>query len=93
MSLFGDLFKVAFPTILSALKAIGDSQVKGENLSSEQLAYLYSGYVLIKTNFAKLVESTENEFDDEALNALAEFAADTLAEAGIQVPVIPVELQ
>ena len=93
MGFFDDLVKIAFPLILSAVESIADSQVDGASLSSEQKGWLYSGYVLINVNFDKIVESTDNEYDDQTLQSLSDFAADTLQEGGITVPFIPPELQ
>ena len=46
-------------------------------------------YNIIKVYGDDIVESTENEYDNAALDVLAVFCADTLAEAGIFVPEIP----
>ena len=63
-----------------------------EELNKDQKQLLYSGYVLLNTWADDIVESSENTYDDDALQILSDFAADTLAEAGIIVPVIPDEL-
>ena len=92
MSLFEDLLKVVFPLALEGVKKLADSQVDGATLSKDQKRALYIGYVAIELKFQELVASTDNEFDDAGLAALSGFAQDTLEEAGIEVPDIPLEL-
>ena len=89
MSIFSDVLKLAWPLILKAAQSLADAQVKGEDLSKEQLSYLYSAYVIIKANGLRLVASTDNPYDDAGLEELASFCADTLMEASIQIPAVP----
>jgi len=92
MSLFEDLLKVVFPLALEGIKKLADSQVDGATLSKDQKRALYLGYIAVELKFKELVDSTDNEFDDAGMAALSEFARDTLEEAGIETPVIPLEL-
>jgi len=85
MSVFDDLFKIVFPIILPGLESLADGWVDGSELKKDQKQLLLSGYVLLNTHADDLVESTENEYDDEGLMALSDFCKDTLAEAGIDV--------
>ena len=88
-----ELLENAFPLVLQAAQKLADSAVDGANLGKDQKQALYAGYVIINTHFDDLVESTANEYDDQLLDALSAFCADTLEEAGISVPVIPEELE
>ena len=92
MSVFTDLLEKALPIVLSGAKKIADAKVDGALLNKDQKQALYAGYVVIQVYGDDLVESTENEFDDAGLDALAEFCVDTLDEAGVTVPIIPDEL-
>jgi hypothetical protein len=92
MSWITDLLENAFPLILNTAKQIADGLIKGENLNRDQKQALYSAYVIIKVHGDELAESTANTFDDDGLRTLAEFCEDTLAEAGIDVPIIPEDL-
>ncbi len=89
MSILGDIVKVAWPLLLRAAQGIADSQVDGATISPAQKKIIYAAYVVIKTHGVDLVDSTDNPYDNAALDALAEFAADTLLEGGINVPIIP----
>lgn len=92
MSLWKDLVELVFPLVLTTAKSIADSQIKGEELTIDQQEAFYTAYVIIDVYGDKLVESTKNEYDDQTLQALKEVAADSLLEAGIDVPEIPVFL-
>lgn len=82
MAFLDDLIKSAFPLILSGVGSLADSQVAGAELNVDQLRLLYVGRELIETYGDELVASSENTYDDQALDALAAFAKDTLIEAG-----------
>lgn len=88
MGLFGDIYNAVIPIA----QGLADNFVAGENLNKDQKQGLYIAYVAAKVYGDDIVESTENEYDDVGLEALADFCADTLEEAGIIVPVIPDEL-
>ena len=90
MSIWTDLLEKAWPLILKAAQGLADSQVDGATLSANQKRYLYTAYVAIQVHGVDLVANTANPYDDAGLEALAEFAKDTLAEGGITVPDIPV---
>ena len=92
MSVFGDLLEMAAPVLLKALETFADSYVEGSSLNKDQKQLIYSAYVLINVWGDDLVESTENTYDNAALEVLSAFAKDTLEEAGIGVPLIPDEL-
>ena len=92
MGFFADLIENLAPVVLAGVQTLADGLVKGETLNKDQKQTLYSGYVLMETWGDDLVESTENTYDDAALESLASFCKDTLEEAGIQVPIIPEEL-
>lgn len=90
MSVFSDLLEVALPLVLRAAQGLADSQVDGATLSAKQKQYLYTAYTAIKVHGVDLVANTQNPYDDMGIEALADFAKDTLEEAGIKVPDIPV---
>ena len=92
MSVFGDIFKAIFPVVLNGAKAVADSYVKGDELSLDQKKILWNAYNIAKTAPIHIVESSENEYDDQALDALVELMEDTLTEAGLPIPEIPEEL-
>ena len=89
MGFVGNLLLDALPTVLALAKQLADSQVKGEDLTKDYKQGLYLAYVAIKVYGDDLVESTANPYDDQVLAEVADFAKDTLAEAGIIVPEIP----
>jgi hypothetical protein len=93
MSIWSSLLEAAIPLILSAAQSIADSAVDGASLNKDQKQALYGAYVLINLYGDDIVESTENIYDNASLDALSSFASDTLAEAGIMVPIIPAELE
>lgn len=89
MSIFEDILKMSLPVILATAQKLADAAVDGATLSADLKGVLYEAYVVIQIHGEKLVDSTDNPYDNEGLDALAEFAADTLLEAGIEVPEIP----
>ena len=89
MGFWGDFLESGFPLILDGAKAIADASVAGEDLNEDQLAGLWNARNLITTHGAKIAASSENTYDDTALEKLAEFALDTLEEAGAPVTAIP----
>lgn len=89
MSLLDDILKVAVAPILSAAGSLADAAVDGATLGKKGKQALWTAYNIAMVHGDDIVESTENEYDNAALKVLAEFCADTLAEAGIIVPVIP----
>ena len=93
MSFWNDLLKAAWPLLLKAAQSIVDSQVDGAEMNKDQRQIVYTAYVVGNVWGDDFVESTENTYDDEALNALMESCADLLLEAGVAVPVIPDELE
>lgn len=92
MSWLTDLFKIIFPVALDGLKLLADSEIDGAKLNKDQKSGLYLTYIALKTNFKRIVESTENDYDDQTLQKLVELAEDTLTEAGIEIPIIPPEI-
>ena len=92
MSFLSDFAKTIFPIVLSGAKSLADSQVDGLDLNEDQRKAFYSAYVEINVWFDDIVNDTENEYDNAGLEALSEFLADTLQEAGIDVPEIPEDL-
>ena len=92
MSIFTDILDVALPLILSTANKIADGMVKGEELNKDQKQALYAAYVIIKVYGDDLVNATSNPYDDQALAELADFAADTLSEAGVELPSIPSDI-
>ncbi|KKL58518.1 hypothetical protein LCGC14_2224570 [marine sediment metagenome] len=90
MSVWSDLLEVALPLVLKAAQGLADGQVDGATLSAKQKQYLYTAYVAIQVHGVDLVSNTQNPYDDMGIEALAVFAKDTLEEAGIRVPEIPV---
>lgn len=92
MSWLNDLFKILFPVALDGIKMLADAEIDGATLSKDQKSVLYFAYIGLRTNFQRVVDSTDNEYDDQTLQRLVELAEDTLTEAGIEIPVIPPEL-
>lgn len=89
MSVFTDIVNLALPLVLKAAQSLADAQVDGATLSRDQKKYLYSAYTIIKVHGVEIVASTENPYDDMGVEELLVFLADTLGEAGIQLPAIP----
>jgi len=92
MSLLDDILKVAIAPILGAAGHLADTAVDGAKLGKKSKQALWTAFNIIMVHGDDIVESTENEYDNQGLEALASFCQDTLAEAGITVPVIPDEL-
>lgn len=87
------MFSRIFPLILKGAQTLADSLVNGKNLNKTQKQGLYAAFVLIETHGDEIAKHTNNNYDNETLAVLSDFCKDTLAEASIEVPVIPEELR
>jgi len=92
MGFIEDLLKSSFPLIVGAVENIADVAVDGADLSTDQLRALYAGYVVLSVKGVSLANSTDNEYDDVGIGSLIGFCADTLDEAGLELPDVPARL-
>lgn len=90
MSLFDDLVSAIFPFALSFLGKVGDEQIDGATLNADQRRAVFTGYIALKVWGTKIVGDSGNTYDDAAVKEAITLAEDTLTEAGIAIPAIPV---
>ena len=87
-----DLISKFAPAIVLGAGKLADSIVKGESLNKDQKQGLFMAYVVIKVGGDDVAESLDSAAFTLTIDELADFCADTLEEAGIDVPYIPEEL-
>ena len=79
MSFLEDLI----PVLLSGVSALADGVIDGKDLNPDQKKACFGAMAVIDTYGKKIVEDSENKYDDAALETLYDFAKDTLEEAGV----------
>jgi len=92
MSLWDQILDLGVPLGLTILKNIGDSAVDGATAHSDLKKSMYLAHGTITFFGEKIANDTENDYDDQALQAAKELIEDTLTEAGIPIPVYPPEI-
>lgn len=90
-SLSGSLGLI-FPLILKSANSMLDSGVNGASLNHDQRKLLYTAYVVASVWGPDIVESTDNTYDDDALDSFLSLIEDTADEGSITLPNIPEEI-
>lgn len=84
-----DFFKTFLPAIIAMVKMVLDGLVKGEALSEHGKMALISAYVELSIWGQHFAADSDNELDDDAIEALLDSIVDTASEAGVELPELP----
>ena len=84
-----EFLKLFLPALIGMAKMIADGALKGEALTDHGRRALLSAYVELSVWGQHLAADTENEYDDDAIEALLDMVIDTAEEAGLELPELP----
>ena len=80
------MLKSLMPIIIKIAKQAIDAFAKGEDVGTDGIKGIQTGYMVAKIWLRDIVAETENTYDDEVLTAFIALCEDTAAEGSFPLP-------